>query len=182
MGTGDRPYAPPRGLSANELRKADPKFNLALERFLRHRDVAPLLVKKSIGPAIRNIAESCFAGGWQEALTAEWERRVETKMNEPSDYEGLGLVGNKMHMDGSLEPFLLEPGSVPLYFEPDAQIQPPQAGAPVFLDGKAVGVVTQVIETSPGEWDIKVGEQPSNVHAGPGLRPVNVFSGEPGGA
>lgn len=181
MGKGNRPDSPPRDRSVAELRAEDPKFVVALERFLQHPEVAPLLAKNRLGPAIKRIVENSFAGGYTSALRAEWERRIETRINEPSDYEGLGLVGNKMHMDGSLEPFLLGPGSGPLYFEPGAQLQPPQVGAPVFLDGKAVGVVTRVIETKPGEWDIEVGEHPSNVHAGPGLRPVKVFSGtDPG--
>lgn len=172
----DRPDPPPRDRSVAELRAEDPKFVVALERFLQHPEVAPLFRKNRLGPAVKRIVENSFAGGYTSALRAEWERRIEARVNESSDYEALGLVCRPEREPGDTVPFLLTPGGPVTYYEA-APVEPPQVGAPVFLDGKKVGVVVKVVEKGVDNWDLKIGEPPAGVLAGPGLRPIHVVSG-----
>lgn len=214
MGTGDRSDSPPRDRSLDELIDADPKFVVAFNKMMNHPELAKAFSHKVLGSGLQKIASNAFAGGWNSALKAEWERRFEERINAPSDLPDL-MPGIRARRADE-EPILLEKGSVHLanpvnpeaptladlaagedltpfvgevgpvtYYEESGYGDPPpppQVGAPVFLNGKKVGVIKSVKTTSPIDFEVQLGQAPDNVVAGPGLRPVHIYTPESEGS
>lgn len=163
-----------------------------MEKMLALPPLKEAFSRKLIGEPIKRMVMNAFAGGWNAALQAEWERRFETVIERSS----LGTPEAKRFREEGAKVYLANPVNPEaptvadlargedltpfIRFQPKeyAEVfEPPQVGAPVFLDGKQVGVVSKVVPTGVGNWEVNVRLPDPNVLAGPGLRPVHVVSG-----